>query len=119
MVGHVSHRSDLLHCYRESDILVVPSFTETFGLVYLEAMSQGVPVVYSENQGIDGYYSNGAIGYSCKPSDPADIAESICAVMRRHRELSLTCNEQIVNFTWDKIAQRYEDLYQEVVGIVN
>ena len=38
--------------YRENDIYVMPSIIETFGLVYAEAMSQGLPVIYTRGQGL-------------------------------------------------------------------
>ena len=41
----------------------MPSRYETFGLVYGEAMSQGLPIIYSKGQGVDGYFKEGTVGY--------------------------------------------------------
>ena len=56
-------KKDLIYEYRKADIYVMPSVTETFGLTYAEAMSQGLPVIYSKNQGFDGQFEEGKVGY--------------------------------------------------------
>lgn len=68
---------------RQSQILIMPSFMETFGLAYLEAISQCVPVVYSRGQGIDGLYPEGTLGFSCDPASQASIAMAIGQVLER------------------------------------
>lgn len=40
----------------------MPSHKETFGLVYAEAMSQGLPIIYTKNQGFDGQFPDGYVG---------------------------------------------------------
>lgn len=61
-------KDELLYKYRQSNIMIVPSFLETFGMVYLEAISQGCFVVHSKNQGIDYIFNNG-FSYSVDPND--------------------------------------------------
>jgi len=68
---------------RQSQVLVMPSFLETFGLTYLEAISQCVPVVYSCHQGIDGLYPEGTVGFSCNPAQQDSIAMAIRRVFDR------------------------------------
>ncbi|MED4207262.1 glycosyltransferase family 4 protein, partial [Neobacillus mesonae] len=46
----------LLQIYRQSDIFIMPSIKESFGLVYAEAMSQGLPVIYTRGQGFDKHF---------------------------------------------------------------
>ena len=65
----------LRELYRENDIFIMPSIKETFGLVYAEAMSQGLPVVYSRGQGFDGQFPEGLVGFSVKSLDAYEIAE--------------------------------------------
>jgi glycosyltransferase involved in cell wall biosynthesis len=59
-------KEKLLNNYRNSDIFIMPSYNETFGLVYIEAMSQGLPIIYTQNEGVDGYFKEGSVGYSVK-----------------------------------------------------
>lgn len=108
-------RQQLLDVYRRSDMFLMPSFTETFGLVYAEAMSQGLPVVYSRGQGIDGYFPDGTVGYACNPHDVGDIADKIEAIIRNYDHVSGMCTECTDMFSWSRIASQYESLYQSIL----
>ena len=48
-LGYVS-KEELIKIYRKNDIFILPSIHETFGLVYAEAMSQGLPVIYTRGK---------------------------------------------------------------------
>jgi glycosyltransferase involved in cell wall biosynthesis len=72
------NRDRILEKMRESDIFVMVSSPETFGLVYLEAMASGCIVIGSKGEGIDGVIKNGDNGYLCTPRD-ADELENIFA----------------------------------------
>jgi glycosyltransferase involved in cell wall biosynthesis len=56
---------------------VMPTRRETFGMVFIEALFAGLPVLHSRGWGIDGYFDNDAIGYACNPSDPDDIRRGL------------------------------------------
>src|SRR5699024_6672924 len=51
-------KEDILSIYRKSDIFVMPSKHETFGLVYVEALTQGIPIIYTKKQGFDGFFED-------------------------------------------------------------
>ena len=51
---------------RSCSVFAMPSIFETFGLVYLEALSQNLPVVYTKGQGIDGMFDN-TVGIGVDP----------------------------------------------------
>lgn len=61
----------------EYSALVMPSFSETYGLVYVEALFCGVPVLFSKGRAIDGYFETKSIGYACDPASIDDIAAGI------------------------------------------
>ncbi len=111
LIDQVSDREELMRYYREADIFVMPSFTETFGLVYAEAMSQGLPVIYSKGQGIDGYFEDGEAGYAVDPNDPADIADKIEKIKSRYTEISQFCSKNATIFGRDSIGLIYKNLY--------
>ena len=56
---------------------VMPSKSESYGLVYIEALFSGVPVLLNARRGISGYYDLEKIGYGCDPHDVDDIARGI------------------------------------------
>ena len=104
----------VLEHLRQSDIFVMPSHTETFGLVYAEAMSQGLPVLYTRGQGFDGQFSEGAVGYAVSDTDAEEIVERVKAVIEDYAVLSENCIQMAKRFDWDAIAKRYCEIYQGI-----
>lgn len=110
------NRQNLRKLYRECDIFVLPSKTETFGLVYLEAISQGTPVLYTENEGFDKQFPDGVVGYPIKPDNPSTIAAAIKRVIENYETLSENCLNGINRFTLPRIAKEYTDVYNEAIS---
>ena len=104
---------------RQADIFVMPSHMETFGLVYAEAMSQGLPVLYTRGQGFDGQFPDGEVGYAVDDHDPHDVAEKIKTVMSCYDEIAQRAYEDSTKFSWDKIATVYSDLYSRIIETHN
>ena len=106
---------ELIKIYRENDIFVMPSYTETFGLVYAEAMSQGLPIVYTEGQGFDGHFDNGKVGYKVKASDYKQIANAIMDIAEEYDKMSENCIMCVDKFCWDKICETYIQIYNSII----
>ena len=94
-----------------SDILVVPSGHETFGLVYAEAMSQGVPVIYTRGQGFDGQYAEGEVGYPVSCFNAVEIGQCILDIIRNYQIISSRCIEYSKRYSWDTISDNYKTIY--------
>ena len=109
-----SPKEKLLEIYKKNDIFIMPSKTETFGRVYPEAMSQGLPVIYSKGQGFDGQFPEGTVGYHVNSSEPEDIAEKIECILKNYEQISENCIEKAERFTWDPISEEYNDLYLKI-----
>lgn len=107
-------KEKLIDVYRESDIFVMPSFTESFGLVYAEAMSQGLPVIYSKGQGFDNQFPEGVVGYHVDSGSPNAVAEGIKAVIDNYERIKPNCVPSSHYFTWDYICQNYSELYNKI-----
>ncbi len=108
-------KEELLKHYQQSHIFVMPSFYETFGLVYIEAMTQGLPVVYSKGQGIDGYFEEGSIGYSVNPTKYESILQAINKITDRYHAISKNCIKSASDFKWSEIASTYLILYKNII----
>jgi len=114
IVNRISDKNILLSLYRDADIFLMPSFFETFGLVYLEAMSQGCPVIYSKNQGIDGYFEDGYVGYSVDPFSITSICDAIQMTINDYRRLSDNSLISINKFSWEKVATETFQVYNSI-----
>lgn len=104
-------KEKLLNIYRSNDIFVMPSIKETFGLVYAEAMSQGLPVLYSKGQGFDKHFPDGQIGYSIEKMDENDVAAKIIKVLEEYKLISQKAVDSCGKFDWDTIAKKTISLY--------
>jgi glycosyltransferase involved in cell wall biosynthesis len=106
-------KENLLNLYRLNDIFVMPSIAETFGLVYVEAMSQGLPLIYTKGQGFDGYFEDGTVGYSVNCMNAWEISKRIIDIIENYKSISKNCLIFCNNFDWNIIAGKYKDIYEE------
>jgi glycosyltransferase involved in cell wall biosynthesis len=115
----INDKKKLLEHFRSNDIFIMPSKTETFGLVYVEAMSQGLPCLYSTGQGIDGYFTNGEIGYSINPDDIETSIKSINLILHNYTTISKNCINESKLFNWDAISEKFITLYKKIGNVDN
>lgn len=106
--------TELIKFYRANDLFVLPSIRETFGLVYAEAMSQGLPVVYSAGQGFDGQFPEGEVGYRAPAKDARAIADAVKKILTDYESISRRAIECSARFDWNELAMAYAKLYREV-----
>lgn len=107
---------ELVDIYKNYDVFIMPSHTETFGLVYAEAMSQGLPVIYTRNQGFDKQFSEGYVGYAVNDKDVKSIASAIKSIAARYEEISLSAINGSKKFRWEDICKIYKRIYCTVVS---
>lgn len=98
---------------RNHDIFIMPSIKETFGIVYLEALSQGLPIIYSRGQGVDGLLKNPKVGIAVDPHDIKSISNAI-SVLASRLDLRQMCINEASRFSWERIASRYKLLYDDI-----
>lgn len=112
--GHVSDPHVLLGIYRQADLLAVPSFIETFGLVYPEAMTQGLPVIYSRDQGFDGYFPDGTVGFAIDPKQIPDIADKIKKVYENYQNISSNAFQASRLFSHKNASDKLMEVYSHL-----
>ncbi|KKM10553.1 hypothetical protein SY88_12820 [Clostridiales bacterium PH28_bin88] len=106
--------------YSAADVCVIPSFYESFGLVAIEAMACGCPVVASRVGGLSYTVKHGLTGLTVEPRDPERLAQGIIQVLGdenfRHT-LSENASARVAKcFTWPQVARQMAELYCEVAG---
>ena len=120
LLGHVADDRDLAAAYRDAQLLALPSEYEAFGLVLLEALAQGCPVVASRTGGIPEFIPDGRAGLLVPPRSPAELAAALerlwtdrtfaAALARYGRETV------VPRYTWDGLADRLDAVYREVTA---
>lgn len=110
----VKNKEEIIEIYRNMDIFVMPSKHETFGLVYAEAMTQGLPVIYTKNEGFDQFFDDGVVGYSMQHNDYKKMAENIELIINNYTSMSKNCVEKSTQFNWNTVAKKYIQLYNEI-----
>ncbi len=112
MTGRVTDREVLMEIYRRHDIFAMVS-RETFGLVYLEALTQGLPLVYARNSGFDGIFDEGFVGYGAVLGNSRDLASNIRRVMEEYEVLAGNIGTLSFDaYRWENIAERYREIYE-------
>lgn len=108
--GYISDKKKLLELYNQSDAFIMPSKRETFGLVYLEALTQGLPIIYVKNEGIDGLYEN--VGETVMPNNINTICKGIQKMRNNYEEYNYELSQILTNHDWKRIANLYNKIYK-------
>ncbi len=108
-------KEEIIEHLRNADIFVMPSKHETFGLVYAEAISQGLPVIYTRNQGFDGQYQDGKVGYSVQYNNYYEVADKIMKICDDYYNISVNCVNYADAYSWSHISQKYKKIYDQSV----
>jgi D-inositol-3-phosphate glycosyltransferase len=103
--------------YRAADVVLVPSRTESFGLVALEAAACGTPVVASAVGGLRSVVEHGVSGYLVNDRDPAEYAALVDDVLRNPSRTETMRTQAVTRarqYTWSIAAARLRRLYADV-----
>ena len=115
-VGAVRHEQ-LADYYAMADVCVVPSLTESFGFVALEAQALGTPVVAAAVGGLREIVDDGVTGLLVEGHDPADYALAIAEVLAdpvRKAEMADEARRRAGRFTWQRAVDRLAAIYDRL-----
>lgn len=103
-------RDRLASFYSASDVFIFPTTKESLGLVGIEAMACGAPVIGSRIEALGEYVVEGVTGMFFNPGDPADLADKIAAFRRpgvsKKREMSEKAMKMAANFDSKAVAEK-------------
>ena len=111
-------RKDLAQWYRAADLVVVPSYSESFGLVALEAQACGTPVVATAVGGLRTAVADGISGVLVDGHDPKAWSSVIARLLQEPQRrvlLSMGAIEHASHFGWDATARGTLDIYDQVI----
>ena len=112
-------QATLAKYYAAADVCAVPSLTESFGLVALEAMACGTPVVGTRVGGLQTLIEDGESGLLVPAGDYQALAESIARVLsdpRLRMHLAHGARDRAEHYTWRSVGERIEALYATILA---
>ncbi|HXF84297.1 MAG TPA: glycosyltransferase [Anaerolineales bacterium] len=107
----------LPYYYSAAELLVMPSHYESFGMVALEAMACGTPVIASEVGGLAYLVRNGETGFTIPDQEPETLCEKISWLLNDsslRETMSRRAVEYAQNYAWEKIAKQIVEVYEEL-----
>lgn len=110
--GQVDDKERLREIYQSCDIFAMPSRNETFGLVYVEAMLQGLPILYTANEGIDGFYQEKIGEKVSKKADASEIKQALLKMIDNYDNYEIPTQKLLENHNWENIALFYQNIYK-------
>jgi D-inositol-3-phosphate glycosyltransferase len=121
MVAFLGMRSQdtLPYYYSAAEAVVVPSQYESFGMVALEALACGTPVVASQVGGLAYLVQDGVTGFTVPVDEPAALAERLAQLLSDpalRQRMSAQALVAARDYAWEKIAARLAAVYSEVLG---
>ena len=111
-------QESLPYYYSAADAVVVPSHYESFGMVALEAMACGTPVVASQVGGLAFLVRDGVTGFTVPVDDPEELAAYLIKLVEDEdlrKTMGMNASEFAKDYAWDKIADQIIALYNEGV----
>jgi D-inositol-3-phosphate glycosyltransferase len=108
----------LADVYAAADVVLVPSRSESFGLVALEAQACGTPVVAASVGGLRFVVDDGRTGFLVEGHDPADHAQRLVQILREPAladQLGVSAAREALRFTWDATATELAGIYRELM----
>lgn len=112
-------REELPLLYSAADVVAVPSHYESFGLVAVEAMACGTPVVAARAGGLAFTVEDGVSGLLVTPRSPHELAAALTLLLRDdslHRELAAGARPAAERFAWPAVAASIRHVYERLAA---
>ena len=109
-LGPIYEQEKLCEIFAMNSVFAMPSIHETFGLVYIEALSQNLPVLYTRGEGVDGLLPPTA-GLAVDPLSVDEIAEVLATLLENKESYFNNNDVDFTRFRWNLIAKNYIEIY--------
>lgn len=114
----VRDQDKLSYYYSAAEVVVMPSHYESFGMVALEAMACGTPVIASEVGGLAYLVRDGETGFTIPAEEPETLCEKLSWLLNDdelHAKMSAQAAAYAQDYAWEKIAKQIVDVYEGLV----
>lgn len=109
----------LPHFYSAADAVIMPSHYESFGMVALEAMACGTPVIASEVGGLAYLIQDGVTGFRVPSRDHEQLADKIAMLLTNpdlRTEMGYAAARYATQYAWDTIARQLDTVYHRIIA---
>jgi D-inositol-3-phosphate glycosyltransferase len=113
------NQESLPYYYSAAEAVIMPSHYESFGMVALEAMACGTPVIASEVGGLAYLVQDGVTGFHVPDREPDELAGKMCLLLSNpalRREMSAAATQHAQQYAWPVIADRIQALYRNCLN---
>ena len=117
--GYIHTAEKIIKLYDDYDCLVLPSLKESFGMVYIEALSRGLPIVYSRGQGIDGYFPREIAGVAVNQYKSGSIGKAVLKLRKYYHRYSMEAIKTCEEFTWEQCVLKHINVYEKAIESTN
>lgn len=112
--GQITDKNVLKGLYRQCRIFAMPSTRETFGLVYIEALTQNLQLLYAQHESIDGLLDS-HVGVAVNAHSQKRIEEGLKKLLEQQSLHHISDYVEFEQFRWRRIAENYKLIYNEVL----
>jgi len=105
--------------YVDADMVVVPSIDESFGIVALEAMACGKPVVAASVGGLSDIIKHGVNGLLAKPRNPSELAKAVLTLLKKPTlamQMGYHSRKDVEKYSWSRVVECVEEVYREALS---
>jgi glycosyltransferase involved in cell wall biosynthesis len=119
LLGALQEDAEVRRWYTRASVFCLPSEQEGFGIVFLEAMASGLPVVTTTSAAIPEVVPDGEAGLLVPPRDPDALAEALLRLLQdpdlraRLRECG---RRHVRQYSWDRVADRFLEAVEPLVA---
>lgn len=110
-------KEEISEIMKKMHIFTLVSHHETFGLVYLEALTQNLPVIYTKDEGFDKYFLEGTVGYPVNSNSGIDLIKKTKMIINNYSQIQNNLkdlNKQA--FSWEQNALYHKDIYIKIIN---
>jgi glycosyltransferase involved in cell wall biosynthesis len=119
-IRHIANvpNTELFQYYNKASVFVLPSIVDAYGLVVLEAMACGLPVIVTENVGIKELIQEGVNGFVIPIRDINTLKERLLFLYQnkaKRLQMGYEARQRVQEFTWDQYGKRLIRVYEEIL----
>ncbi|MGI2304462.1 glycosyltransferase family 4 protein [Staphylococcus cohnii] len=113
-------KEEISRIMKKMHVFSLVSHHESFGLVYLEALTQNLPVLYTKNEGFDKYFVDGTVGYSVNSKNGIDLIKKTNMIIENYSQIQNNLNELNKEaFSWEQNAEYHNEVYLKIIKGTN